>query len=310
MARVLPTHAFHVVFTLPEQLRALCGANQVLLYNQLLGVAAETLLELGNTPKWLGAGLGVTSVLHTWTRELTYHPHVHCVVTGGGLSLDGQSWVATRPSFLFPVRVLGDLFRGKFLAGLRQAKLNHQLEFSGPAKDLAEPGRFEQLCKKLSETRWNVYAKPPFGGPKEVFQYLAKYTHRTGISNRRLVSMENDKVTFRTRGENTVTIPGKEFLRRFLQHVLPKGFVKIRHHGLLAPGNVNSALAKARELLEPAKSPPGPTETPPAAAPVDFRDLLQALTGVDLRKCPSCGGVMARLGLEDAVEPGLLRDTS
>ena len=255
MGRVLPTHSFHVVFTLPKQLRPLAAVNSAVLYNLLFKCASETLIELGENPKWLGAKLGVTSALHTWSRELTYHPHVHCVVTGGGLSPDGLRWIPTPPGFLFPVRVLGDLFRGKFVDGLRQARRRGLLKFEGKAARFADPAMFDRLCNTLSQIRWVVYSKPPFGGPAEVFKYLGRYTHRTGISNRRLVSMDDERVTFRTRGDATITLGGDEFLRRFLQHVLPKGFIKIRHTGLMAPGHVRTLLVKARLHLEAAGPP-------------------------------------------------------
>jgi hypothetical protein len=277
MQRVLPTHAFHVVFTLPSELRPVALANRTLLFDLLFACAAETLLELGRDPRWLGAELGITSVLHTWTRELLFHPHVHCIVTGGGLSLDGQHWICTRKNFLLPVRVLGALFRGKFLAGLRHAYARGELRL--PATFTAHC--FDRLCNQLHRKRWVVYSKPPFGGPEHVFRYLGRYTHRVGLSNHRLLSFDSRGVTFRTRGTNLVTLPPIEFLRRFLLHVLPKRFVKIRHHGLMAASNVSSRLQKARHLLEQAPTIP--------TAPVhDFRDILLVLTGVDLRRCPLC----------------------
>lgn len=292
MERVLPTHAFHVVFTLPSELRGLVMANREKLFDVLFASAAEALLALGRDPKWLGAELGITSVLHTWTRDLRFHPHVHCVVTGGGLSPDGTQWRATRPNFLFPVRVLGALFRGKFLARLAKLLERGELVFTGPAASLANPARLATLRDKLHRVRWVVYAKPPFGGPEQVFRYLGRYTHRVGLSNRRLVSLDASGVTFRTRGEQTVTIAADEFLRRLVQHVLPKGFVKIRHHGLLAASHVVSRLELARRLLESAAKAPS---LAPLRAPSDFRELLLALTGVDLRRCPRCdAGMMTR----------------
>ena len=276
MRRVLPTHAFHVVFTLPSQLRRLALANRTLLFDMLFACAAETLLELGRDPRWLGAELGVTSVLHTWTRELLFHPHVHCIVTGGGLSLGGH-WIRTRKNFLFPVRVLGALFRGKFIARLRQVHARGQLRLPSPAT----AHDFQRLCEKLHRKRWVVYSKPPFGGPRQVFRYLGRYTHRVGLSNRRLISFDADGVTFRTRGANTVTLSPDDVLRRFLLHVLPKRFVKIRHHGLMAAGNVSTRLETARRLLGQIS----PIATLP---PQDFRDLLVVLTALDLRRCPRC----------------------
>ena len=288
MARMLPTHGFHVVFTLPRELRGLALANRELVFSALFACAAEALLELGRDPKWLGADLGITSVLHTWRRDLRFHPHVHCIVTGGGLSLDGSRWIAARPDFLFPVRVLGALFRGKMLAALRRAHDRGRLRLDGPARPLADPAQFRRLCDKLHRKRWVVYCKPPFGSPEHVYRYLGRYTHRTGISNHRLVALDERGVTFRTRGDGRVTLAPDEFLRRFLLHVLPKGFVKIRHHGLFAPSHIATKLATARALLT---APSPPTADAPPLSPRDFRELLLALTGLDLRGCPRCGSL-------------------
>ncbi|MBX3130761.1 MAG: transposase [Polyangiaceae bacterium] len=308
MERLLPTHAFHVVFTLPSELRDLVMAKREKLFDLLFASAAETLLELGRYPRWLSAQLGITSVLHTWTRELLFHPHVHCIVTGGGLSLDGKRWIATRPDFLFPVRVLGKLFRGKLLAGLAHLHDRGELRLTGPAAPLADPARFARIRDKLYRARWVVYAKPPFGGPEEVFRYLGRYTHRVGLSNRRLVSLDERGVTFRTRGAQTVTVAPVDFLRRFVQHVLPKGFVKIRYHGLMASGSVRTRLALAKRLLEASPMPTTETFTRP---PRDFRELLLRLTGVDIRRCPRCAvGVMLRHPLGTDTTAPLPPDTS
>lgn len=286
--RMLPTHAFHVVFTLPRQLRGLALANRELVFNLLFACAAQALLETGRDPRWLQADLGVTSVLHTWKRDLRFHPHVHCIVTGGGLSLDGQRWVAASPRFLLPVRKLGAVFRDKLLGALRRDYALGKLRLVGPAAALADPERFRLVAGKLARKRWVVYCKPPFGDRDQVFRYLGRYTHRVGLSNQRLVSMDERGVTFRTRGQARVTVTPEEFLRRFVLHVLPKGFVKIRHHGLFAPGNVATKLAAARALLD--TSPPAPdADSTPVAAPRDFRELLLALTGLDLRRCSRCG---------------------
>jgi hypothetical protein len=299
LARILPTHYFHVVFTLPSELRALALANSSALYDMLLACAGETLVELGRDR--LGAQLGVTEVLHTWTRELLLHPHAHCIVTGGGLSLDGSRWVSTRPDYLLPVRVLGDLFRGKFLARLVAAYDAGELRLDGAAAKLADAKNFARLRDKLYRNKWVVYCKPPFGGAHEVFKYIGRYTHRVGLSNRRLVALDERGVTFRTRGDATVTVSPDEFLRRFLLHVLPKGFVKIRHYGLLAASNVPTKLAVAARLLA-SVTPPTVAE---ARVAVDFREVLLALTGVDLRRCPRCGGNMTRhpLSILDPDQP-------
>ena len=285
MERMLPTHSFHVVFTLPSQLRALAMHNREAVFDTLFASAAEALLELGRDERWLGAQLGVTSVLHTWTRDLRFHPHIHCIVTGGGLSLDGERWVGTRPDFLFHVRVLGKLFRGKVLARLQKAYDQGELRFDGAAASLADRVAFARLRDKLYKKRWVVYAKPPFGGVDQAVRYLGHYTHRVGISNHRLLAFDQRGVTFRTRGDGRVTLAPDEFLRRLVQHVLPPGFVKIRHHGLFAASNVSTRLAAARRLLQQA-----PTTMPDVPRPPrDFRELLLALTGIDLRRCPRCG---------------------
>jgi hypothetical protein len=297
MQRVLPVHAFHVVFTLPAELRGLAMAHPTKLFDMLFASAADALLELGRDPKWLGAELAITSVLHTWTRELLFHPHVHCVVSGGGLSPDGERWIAARPHFLLPVRVLGKMFRGKFLARLARAF---------DRGELAEPAGFARIRDKLYRRRWIVYAKRPFGGADQVFRYLGRYTHRVGLSNKRLVALDGRGVTFRTRGDDTVSVPPDEFLRRFLLHVLPKGFVKIRHYGLMAASHVPTRLAAAKRLLE---------QTRPVAesarAPRDFRELLFALTGLDLDRCPRCGlGTMIRHPLDFITPTPVPPDTS
>jgi hypothetical protein len=297
--RILPTHYFHVVFTLPSELHGVAMANRELIYGLVLACSAEALLDLGRNPKWLGAEFGISSVLHTWTRELLFHPHAHCIVTGGGLSLDGNSWLATRTDFLLPTRVLGDLFRGKFLS-----RLIHAYEAGELHLDDAVQKRFVRLRDKLYRTRWHVYIKPPFGGPEEVFAYVGRYTHRVGLSNHRLVAFDQRGVTFRTRGENTITLSPNEFLSRFVMHVLPRRFVKIRHYGLMAAGNVNTKLAAARRMLE--LTTPPVDDAPRLHPPTDFRELLLALTGIDLRRCPQCGGSMTRHPLETPRNPSLV----
>jgi Zn ribbon nucleic-acid-binding protein len=284
MARLLPVHCFHVVFTLPKQLRDLVLANRETMFNVLLGVSASALKQLARDPKHLGGDVGITSVLHTWTRELLFHPHAHCIVTGGGLSLDGERWIATRPDFLLPVRALGTLFRGKFLDKVSDLYDAGKLRTDGPAARFADRRVFERVRAHLYKIRWVVYAKPPFGGPDEVFRYLGRYTHRVGISNARLLAFDERGVTFRTRGENTATLAPVEFLRRFVQHVLPKGFTKIRHYGLFAPSNVDAKLATARRLLACATP-----VAPRSPAPMGTRELLLALTGIDIERCARCG---------------------
>lgn len=291
--RVLPVHYFHVVFTLPADLHDLAADNRALVFELLMKSAAASLLDLGRDPRWFGrpAQLGVTAVLHTWARDLRFHPHVHCIVTGGGLADDGGSWVAAHPDFLFPVHVLGALFRGKFLAGLEQLRERQLL------RDRADDRAARRRRARLYEKSWVVYAKRPFGGAEQVHKYLGRYTHRVAISNARLLTMNDSAVVFRTRGENTVTLAPDEFIRRFLQHILPRHFTKIRHVGLLAPTNVNGRLARAKELLGQRSPDPevqphdgdGDDHQPLSPTPdLPWMDLLLALTGIDLRICPSC----------------------
>lgn len=267
ISRLLPVHYFHVVFTLPAELRAVVKRHRERCFDLLFAAASATLLELARDPKRLGAELGVTMVLHTWTRELSFHPHVHAIVTGGGLSDDDARWVPTRKGFLFPVRVMGALFRGKMLAALERAHAHGHLDLGNV--DL----------RALRSKPWIVYAKRPFGGPEQVIRYLGRYTHRVGISNQRLVSMDERGVTFRTKDGRVVTIPGDEMLARFVEHVLTPRFVKIRHYGLHASTHATTRLERARELLPPlvVKSHDD-----------DWRALLLRLTGEDVRVCPRC----------------------
>ena len=300
-ARVLPTHHFHVVFTVPDSLHSLARQNRARFFDLLFATASQTLLELAADPKRLGGQLGITAVLHTWTRDLRFHPHLHCVVTGGGLSIDGQRWVATRRSYLFPVQVLSKLFRGKFVAGLSEAWAKGLLT----AADLQEPGAFGRLKADLFRKNWVVYAKTPFAGPAQVFSYLGRYTHRVAISNPRLLALDASGVRFVTRGGRTAILTPDVFIGRFLQHVLPDHFVKIRHFGLLAAGNVNTKLPAARRLLEPPRPwPPNllllltlwallyplSHDSPPTATALGWRDRLFLLTGIDPQRCRRCGG--------------------
>lgn len=302
--RVLPVHHFHVVFTLPAELRALVKHNPRRLYELLLRTGSATLLQLARDPRWLGADIGLTAVLHTWRRDLAFHPHVHCVVTGGGLDPEGN-WRATRPGYLFPVRVLGKLFRGKFLDALRGLHARGLLLL--PA-ELSAPGAFGRMIDQLYDKPWLVYAKPPFGGADAVYAYLGRYTHRIGVSNARLLNVTEREVTLRTRGEASVTMPPGVFVARFLQHVLPRGLVRIRHYGLLASGNVHTRLAQARRMLDAACAP---VPVPVGVAPTterrddepDFVRLYRELTGTDLSLCPRCGGAVHRHPLPPTSQP-------
>lgn len=299
MARLLPTDYFHVVFTVPDDLLAgVALRNRELFFNALFAAGSQTLLTLGNDAKRLGAQIGLTGVLHTWTRDLRFHPHLHCIVTGGGLSPDGTTWKPTKRDYLFPVSVLSSLFRGKLVAALDEAYRASKLDLRGVAGfgAGADQEAWRRLKRKLYRTKWVSYAKPPFAGPEAVYRYLGRYTHRVGLSNHRILAVTDDAVTFRTRGDQTATLHPHEFLRRFLQHVLPDRFVKLRHYGLLAPGNVNTKLVRARTALErsSATAPRSPADSslPPAKATTWF-ELLRRLTGVDPTRCPICGGALS-----------------
>jgi hypothetical protein len=281
---LLPVEYHHVVFTLPAELAELALTNAVTLYNLLMQSAAETLREVAANPKRLGAQIGVLMVLHTWGQNLHHHPHVHCVVTGGGLSCNERGeveasprWVSCRPGFFLPVRVLSRVYRGKFLAGLRALHAQGKLKL--PA--LLEAS-FTAWLSPLYAKDWVVYAKPPFGGPAQVLKYLARYTHRVALSNHRLAKLEEGKVTFRyqdyadSRKEKLLTLSAEEFLRRFMQHVLPKGFMKIRHYGLLSSRQRESRLQLARRLLLPKLALQGSASTIKPTEPV---------------RCPQCGSV-------------------
>ena len=290
MLRVLPTHYFHVVFTLPAELRGVARRNRALVYGLLLRCAADTLLTLARDPKWLGGSvqLGVTTVLHTWTRDLRFHPHAHCIVTGGGLALDQSRWLSAPADFLFPFGVLGALFRGKLLAALEHAWRNGELVVT----DEGSERTFMRRLGRLRDKSWVVYAKRPFGGPEQVHRYLGRYTHRVAISNARLLAADANGVTFRTRGNDTATVPAVEFLRRFFDHILPANFVKIRHYGLLASGNVTTRLARARSLLAPAADQGvggvDDHDNDGAEDAADAAALILKLTGIDVRTCPRC----------------------
>lgn len=254
-AELLPVPYFHVVFTLPEQVGAIALGNKKVLYEILFRAVAQTLLQIARDPRHLGARIGFLAILHTWTQTLLYHPHVHCVVPGGGLSLDGARWIGCRDNFFLPVKVLSPVFRGKFLALLDAAAGRGSLRFSGSTASLADPRAWTAFVRQMRRKEWVVYAKPPFGSPARVLKYLARYTHRVAISNSRIVSLTNEHVTFRYRDRargnemRTMKLSGVEFLRRFLLHVLPKGFVRIRHFGLLANRVRSANLALCRSLL-------------------------------------------------------------
>ena len=276
---LLPVGYFHCVFTLPVELRAVAQRNEALVYSLIFRAASETLLTLGHDPKRYGALLGITAVLHTWKRDLEYHPHVHCIVTGGGLRRQTDQWVSARGDFLFPVKVMGALFAGKVIAGLRHAYSRKRLEMP---TEHATQSLFDALVRSLHAKSWVVYAKKPFGGPEQVLKYLGQYTHRVGISNHRILDVTSDQVTLATRDGKTAQMSPSEFIRRFIRHILPKGFVKIRHYGLWAAGN-RLQFEKAIAILAPPSdklvSPNPSTDIEPTSEPI-----------AEPWVCPNCGG--------------------
>lgn len=288
-AELLPVPYFHVVFTLPAPVAEIAFQNKETVYAILFRTAAETLRTIAADPRHLGAELGVVAVLHTWGQTLTHHPHVHCVVPGGGPSLDGTRWIACRPGFFLPVRVLSRLFRRLFLEQLQAAFEAGDLGFFGDLANLADPAAFARRLRELRHVEWVVYAKPPFGGPEQVLAYLGRYTHRVAIANSRLVSVTDRKVAFRWRDyrhhgkAKAMTLDANEFIRRFLLHTLPDGFHRIRHYGLLANGHRAEKLALCRRLLD---APP----PEPAAEPAE--DTAGAHRH---DRCPCCGGTMITL---------------
>jgi hypothetical protein len=267
-AQLLPVPYAHVVFTLPSQLAPLALQNPRVVYALLFRAVSETLLQVAATPRHLGARIGFLAVLHTWGQTLVHHPHVHCVVPAGGLAPDGSRWIGCRPGFFLPVRVLGRLYRGKLLALLRAAHAAGRLEFHGELERLRGREAFGRLLDEVRVLEWVVYAKPPFGGPAAVLKYLARYTHRVAISNRRLVEADDDQVSFAWKDyrhghrRRVMTLDSAEFARRFLLHVLPQRFVKIRYYGLLAQSRRGVDLPRCRELLGTAAIPPDPTSEP------------------------------------------------
>jgi hypothetical protein len=275
---LLPVPYFHVVFTLPAPISAIGYTNKALVYGLLFDIAAEVLRTIAADPKHLGARIGATLVLHTWGSALTHHPHVHGIVPGGGLAVDSDRWVSCRPGFFLPVRVLSRLFRRRFVEALTAAHDAGQLRFFGENQDLADPALFRQWLVPLCATEWVVYAKRPFAGPMQVLEYLSRYTHRVAISNHRLIAFNDRGVTFgwkdyRAKGRTrhkTMTLAAGEFIRRFLLHVLPAGFHRIRHYGLLANARRKENLALARELLEVPPPPPAQSDQAPASTPPTF----------------------------------------
>jgi predicted RNA-binding Zn-ribbon protein involved in translation (DUF1610 family) len=283
-AELLPTRYVHVVFTLPHELAPLALLNKKVVYKLLFRCTAETLMEFARDPRFLGAEIGFFSVLHTWNQKLEHHPHVHCVVPEGGISPDGSRWVCPRHDFFLPVKAMAKAFRGKFLDALTQAFAAGELRFPGQMRNLAAPRAFAQLLRQSCRHKWVAYAKRPFGGPEHVLQYLGNYTHRIAISNHRLVGLEDGKVSFRWRDsahknkQRVMTLRVEEFLRRFFLHVLPPGFVRIRHFGIFSNRLRKVSLEICRNLLEETGAP----VVAPGAATAD----------ASFWSCPNCGGVM------------------
>ena len=289
-ADLLPAEYYHVVFTLPEQIAAIAYQNKALVYNLLFRAAAETLRTIAADPKHLGAEIGFIAILHTWGQNLLHHPHLHCVVPGGGLRADGERWISCRPGFFLPVRVLSRLFRRLFLTQLQAGFEAGHLHFFNALAALQVPRDFARYLAPVRKAEWVVYAKPPFGGPQHVLEYLGRYTHRVAISNNRLIDFGDGQVRFRWKDyrhesrQKTMTLDEQEFIRRFLLHVLPDGFQRIRHYGLLANRHRATKLALCRTLL----AEPDPVVKIPDP-PRDYRDRYQLLTGKSLRDCPKCG---------------------
>jgi hypothetical protein len=314
---LLPVDYYHVVFTLPPAVAQLVWQNQRQGYTLLFRAAQETLRAVATNPKHLGAQVGLLAVLHTWGQDLHYHPHLHVVATGGGLACDAGGavttpprWVACRPGFFLPVRVLSRVFRGKYLAFVQQAQAAGKLSFYGDLAGLADPAAFAAWLRVQYRSDWVVYAKPPFGGPEQVLKYLARYTHRVALSNRRLLSVEGDRVEFTARDyaaggrQRVVRLSAEEFLRRWVQHVLPRGFVKLRHYGLLANRGRTERLALCRALLAVW-----------TVVQVVVAVLGSGAAGAGPRRCPACGAeqwwVVAEWPRsEAAVEAAAAPDTS
>ena len=283
---LLPVEYFHIVFTIPDILNPLALRNQKELYTILFKSVAETLLELGKDPKYLGVDIGFIGILHTWGQNLMDHPHIHCIVPGGGLTFDSKRWISSRESFFIPVKVLSRLFRGKFLAYLKDAYGKDELKFHGSIQELGRERNFSAFLDNLYKREWVVYAKSSFNSPEHVIEYLGRYTHRVAISNDRITDIENGNVTFKYKDYKDqnkpkhMTIEAHEFIRRFMMHVLPDKFVKIRHYGILSNRNRKTKLKRCKEILG--------VEVKQTKDKRGWQELLLELTGKDPRICPKC----------------------
>jgi hypothetical protein len=300
---ILPTHYFHPVFTVPDGVKPLALRNQEAVYSILFRSASESIKELTEDPKHLGAEVGFIAVLHTWSQTLMDHPHLHCIVTGGGLSPDGKQWIACKREFFLPVKILSRLFRGKFLAYLKEAYEKGKLVFPGKIVPLNEKIAFNALLKDLYAQEWVVDCKPPFGSAEMVMDYLGRYTHRVAISNERLVKLEGGRITFRYRDRSDnetvklMILDASEFIRRFLLHILPDGFMKIRHYGILSNRNRKYKLTVCKKLFgAPCRHENREKES--------WQDLLTRITGTDPRICPYCG--KGNMVLKEVLNPSAL----
>ena len=296
-AELLPVEYFHVVFTVPEQIAQIAFYNKETVYNILFKATAQTLLTIAGDPKHLGAGIGFFAVLHTWGQNLLHHPHLHCVVPGGGLSPDHERWIACRPGYFLTVEVLSQLFRRLFLEALAEAFENSELEFFGELEPLSEAALFKPFLAPLHGAKWVVYAKPPFGGPWQALAYLGRYTHRVAISNHRLVSEEGGRVCFQWKDyrdedkQKVMEVEAEEFIRRFLIHTLPPGFQRIRHFGFMANCHRRAKLELCRKLLISSLADLLPL-------PEACREMLESITETSVNRCERCGiGTMIRIAV-------------
>ena len=275
---------FHVVFTLPHELNALCLRNAGTIYSLLFSASAAAMLELAAEPRWLGAQIGFISILHTWGQNLLLHPHVHCVVPAGGFSADHERWIRPKYKFFLPVDALSVVFRARFVEGLRETYRNRQLRFGGPTAEFNKPRHFNAFVDRLFDQKWIVYAKPAFGGPKQVLKYLGRYTHRVALSNHRLLALDGERVTFRWKDyahgnkQRKMTLTATEFLRRYVQHILPRGFVRIRHFGFLTNNRRTAMLALARRLVAIGESA--------------GQSCITTASNNAVWRCPRCSGEM------------------
>jgi hypothetical protein len=284
---VLPTYYFHAVFTLPEDLRPVSLRNQSVSYNIVFKAVAETLKKLSNDPKHIGAQIGFILILHTWSQTLIDHPHIHCIIPGGGLSFDGKKWISCKPDFFIPVKVLSLVFRGKFLDYLNKAYEAGRLRFDGKISSLSKKCNFKKLLDDLYHQNWHVYCKPPFKRPEKAIDYLGRYVHRVAISNDRIVELKDDRVTIKYRdyadGDKVkeMTLKATEFIRRFLLHILPEQFFKIRYYGILSARNRKTKFLKCKKLL-------GVIIAETDEHRLSWQELLEKITGIDPTRCPHC----------------------